>query len=228
MVALVGPSGAGERTLFDLLLRFYDPQEGSIKLNGVDLRELRLADIRQRIGFVPQDPSLFAGSIRDNVLYGNASADSADIARALHLAHAQEFVTELPDGIDTVVGEGGTGLSGGQKQRLAIARALLPRPQIVLLDEATSALDARSEEHIRQSIAELKGQCSILVIAHRLSTIRQADRILVLDEGRLLASGTHEELIRDNELYARYVRIQFSQEDTEAELAQMTLAKQHR
>lgn len=228
MVALVGPSGAGKSTLFDLLLRFYDPQEGSIKLNGVDLRELRLADIRQRIGFVPQDPSLFAGSIRDNVLYGNPSADSAEIARALHLAHAQEFVTELPDGIDTVVGEGGTGLSGGQKQRLAIARALLPRPQIVLLDEATSALDARSEAHIRQSIAELKGQCSILVIAHRLSTIRQADRILVLDEGRLLASGTHEELIRDNELYARYVRIQFSQEDTEAELTQMTLAKQHR
>lgn len=228
MVALVGPSGAGKSTLFDLLLRFYDPQEGSIKLNGVDLRELRLADIRQRIGFVPQDPSLFAGSIRDNVLYGNASAESADIARALQLAHAQEFVTELPDGIDTVVGEGGTGLSGGQKQRLAIARALLPRPQIVLLDEATSSLDARSEEHIRQSIAELKGQCSILVIAHRLSTIRQADRILVLDEGRLLASGTHEELIRDNELYARYVRIQFLQEDTETELAQMTLAKQHR
>ena len=228
MVALVGPSGAGKSTLFDLLLRFYDPREGTIRLNGIDLRDLRLADIRQRIGFVPQDPSLFTGSIRDNVLYGNVAASEVDIVRALQLAHAEEFVAALPDGLDTVVGESGMGLSGGQKQRLAIARALLPRPQIVLLDEATSALDARSEEHIRQSIAELKGQCSILVIAHRLSTIHQADRILVLDEGRLLASGTHDELIRDNELYARYVSIQFSQDDSEDDLARMTVAKQHR
>jgi len=228
MVALVGPSGAGKSTLFDLLLRFYDPLAGSITLNGIDLKDLRLADVRNRIGFVPQDPALFAGTIRDNVLYGDTEAMEVDVARALQLAHAQEFVAALPDGLDTVIGESGVGLSGGQKQRLAIARALLPRPQILLLDEATSALDARSEEHIRQSIFELKGQCSILVIAHRLSTVRRADRILVLDEGRLLASGTHEELTRDNELYENFVRIQFSQDDAAEGVTRMTVAEQHR
>ena len=191
-------------------------------------QDLRLADVRNRIGFVPQDPALFAGTIRDNVLYGHTQATQVDVVRALQLAHAQEFVAALPDGLDTVVGESGVGLSGGQKQRLAIARALLPKPQILLLDEATSALDARSEEHIRQSIVELKGQCSILVIAHRLSTVRRADRILILDEGRLLASGTHEELIRANELYAHFVHIQFSQDNATDDLTRMTVAEQHR
>ena len=143
---------------------------------------------------------------------GKPDATAVQIDRALILAHAKEFVGKLPDGLQTVVGEGGTGLSGGQKQRLAIARALLTEPKILLLDEATSALDAESEDHIRQSIAEMKGRCSILVIAHRLSTVRQADRILVMEDGRLIASGSHDQLVRNNALYARFARIQFTDE----------------
>ncbi|MCZ6618270.1 MAG: ABC transporter transmembrane domain-containing protein [Gammaproteobacteria bacterium] len=210
MVAIVGPSGAGKSTLFDMLLRFYDPTSGSVRFDGIDLRELALVDVRGRIGFVPQDPVLFAGKIAANLTYGKPDATASDMDRALVLAHAQDFVSKLPDGLQTVVGEGGVGLSGGQRQRLAIARALLTEPRILLLDEATSALDAESEDHIRQSIAELKGRCSILVIAHRLSTVRQADRILVMDQGRLVASGPHDQLVRSNELYARFARIQFT------------------
>ena len=212
MVAIVGPSGAGKSTLFDLLQRFYDPTAGSVLFDGIDIRELALADVRSRIGFVPQDAVLFAGNIMTNLTYGKPDATAAQIDRALSLAHAKEFVGQLPDGLQTVVGEGGVGLSGGQKQRLAIARALLSEPKILLLDEATSALDADSEDHIRQSIAEMKGRCSILVIAHRLSTVRQADRILVMENGRLVASGSHDELVRNNELYARFARIQFTDE----------------
>jgi ATP-binding cassette subfamily B protein len=212
MVALVGPSGAGKSTLFDLILRFHDPAAGSIRLDGVDLRSLLLADLRRRIGYVPQEAVLFAGSLRDNLCYGRPEATEAEIGEALRLAHADAFVAALPEGLDTTVGEGGVGLSGGQKQRLAIARALLTQPQLLLLDEATSALDAESEEHIRASIEALKGRCTILVIAHRLSTVRQADRILVLQAGRLVASGTHSSLVRENELYARFSRIQFGAE----------------
>jgi len=212
MVALVGPSGAGKSTLFDLILRFHDPLAGAIRLDGVDLRALTLADVRGRIGYVPQEAVLFAGSLRDNLCYGRPDASDDEIREALTLAHADGFVAALPAGLDTRVGEGGAGLSGGQKQRLAIARALLTRPQLLLLDEATSALDAQSEEHIRASIEALKGRCTILVIAHRLSTVRQADRILVLQAGRLVASGTHSSLVRENELYARFSRIQFGAE----------------
>ena len=212
MVAVVGPSGAGKSTLFDLLQRFYDPQRGSVRLNGVDVRDLKLAQVRGQIGFVPQDPVMFAGSLKSNVTYGAPEATPDEIAAALKLAHASEFVAQMPDGLDTLVGEGGVGLSGGQKQRLAIARALLSNPGILLLDEATSALDAESEEHIRQSVQELKGHCSILVIAHRLSTVRQADRILVLADGRIQASGSHDQLLASNDLYARFARIQFASE----------------
>jgi len=210
MIAVVGPSGAGKSTLFDLMQRFYVPSAGSIKLDGIDTAELKLQELRGRMGFVPQDPVMFAGSIRENLLYANAQARPEVIDEALHLAHAIDFVTKLPDQLATVIGEGGVGLSGGERQRLAIARALISNPSVLLLDEATSALDAESEHHIRLSIEGLKGQMTIVVIAHRLSTVRQADRILVLDEGRLLSSGSHEELMASSDLYAKFAKMQFA------------------
>ena len=210
MIAVVGPSGAGKSTLFDLMQRFYVPSAGSIKLDGIDTAELKLQELRGRMGFVPQDPVMFAGTIRENLLYANAQARPEVIDEALHLAHAIDFVTKLPDQLATVIGEGGVGLSGGERQRLAIARALISNPSVLLLDEATSALDAESEHHIRLSIDGLKGQMTIVVIAHRLSTVRQADRILVLDEGRLLSSGSHEELMASSDLYAKFAKIQFA------------------
>jgi ATP-binding cassette subfamily B protein len=216
MVAIVGPSGAGKSTLLDMLQRFYDPEAGAIEIGGVDLRKMELKVLRGLLGFVPQDPVLFAGTLRDNLLYGNPDADEDTVVRSLALAHAAEFVAGLPEGLDTSVGEGGVGLSGGQRQRLAIARALMVDPRILLLDEATSALDAQSEEHIRQSLAEQKGSRTVVVIAHRLSTVRQADRILVLDGGVVQASGTHEELLGASELYATFVRIQFTPHKTVA------------
>ncbi len=210
MLAIVGPSGAGKSTLLDLLQRFYDPSGGEIEIGGVPLTDMSLTELRDLVGFVPQDPVLFAGTLKDNLRYGYPEADEAAIARSLKLAHAAEFIAELPEGLETRVGEGGVGLSGGQRQRLAIARALLIDPRILLLDEATSALDAQSEEHIRESLKDMQGERTIIVIAHRLSTVRQADRILVLDGGRLVAAGTHEELLASSELYARFVRIQFA------------------
>lgn len=210
MVALVGPSGAGKSTVFDLLQRFNDPLNGSIRLGGPDLRALRLADVRKTMGYVPQEAVLFAGTIGENLRYGVSTASDAEMWQALLLASADGFVRELPQGLDTVLGEGGVGLSGGQKQRLSIARALLKQPRILLLDEATSALDADSEQAIRDSVERLKGRCSIIVIAHRLSTVRQADRIIVLEGGRIAGSGTHAELLRSNELYARFSGIQFT------------------
>jgi ATP-binding cassette subfamily B protein len=210
MVALVGPSGAGKSTLFDLTQRFYDPDSGSIKMDGQDIRELSLAAVRGAVGFVPQDPVLFSGTLRDNLVYANPHASDEDIAEALDLAHASSFIATLKDGLDTVVGEDGVGLSGGQRQRLAIARALLSKPAILLLDEATSALDAESENHIRLSIDGLKGRMTILVIAHRLSTVRQADRILVLEDGQVIGSGTHDQLMSSSDLYARFAQMQFA------------------
>jgi len=209
MVALVGPSGSGKSTLFDLIQRFYEPLEGSITMNEVDLRELKLSAVRGAIGFVPQDPVLFSGTLRENLTYANQQATDEEIGVALDLAHAN-FIKSLPDGLDTHVGEDGVGLSGGQRQRLAIARAILAKPSILLLDEATSALDAESENYIRESVDALKGRMTILVIAHRLSTVRQADRIMVLEDGQIIGSGRHEELLLSNALYARFAEVQFA------------------
>ena len=210
MVAIVGPSGAGKSTLFDLMQRFYDPDSGAITLDDVDLRDLPLAAARSAFGFVPQDPVLFSGTLRDNLVYGRDTASAEDINDVLELAYAAEFVARLPQGLDTLVGEGGVGLSGGQRQRLAIARALLAQPRCLLLDEATSALDAQSEEYIGKSLNTLKGKMTVLVIAHRLSTVRAADRICVMDQGRLLAQGSHEELLVGNSLYKEFAQIQFA------------------
>lgn len=210
MVALVGTSGAGKSTLFDLLQRFYDPSSGTISLDGHALTHLDLNALRSRMGFVPQDPVLFAGTLRDNLAYADPHASELDLRRALQLSNAAEFVDALPQGLDTPLAEAGIGLSGGQRQRLAIARALVGSPRILLLDEATSALDAQSESRIRESILGLKGSCSMLVIAHRLSTVREADRIMVLADGVIQAMGTHNELMANNELYAQFARIQFA------------------
>ena len=210
MVALVGPSGAGKSTFFDLLQRFYDVDSGSISIGGIDTRELSLHALRNAFGFVPQTPSMFSGTVRDNLIYAQPSATDEQVNRALALANAKAFVDALPQGLQTMLGEDGVGLSGGQRQRLAIARALIAEPAFLLLDEATSALDAESEQSIRRSVEALKGEMTILVIAHRLSTVRQADRILVFEEGELIASGTHSELVEDSELYARFADIQFS------------------
>ncbi len=208
MVAIVGPSGAGKSTMFDLIQRFYDPSSGVIELNGRDIKEFSLEAVRGELGFVAQDPILFSGTLRSNLLYVNRLVSDADINEALELAHV-DFIDDLPKGLDTKIGEDGVGLSGGQRQRIAIARALLARPSILLLDEATSALDAESESKIRSSIEQMKGSMSILVVAHRISTVRQADRILVIDKGKLVGEGNHEQLRASNIMYEKFADIQF-------------------
>ena len=208
MVAIVGPSGAGKSTIFDLTQRFYDPTSGSVTINGSQIKDFSLQEIRDKMGYVSQDPVLFSGSLKSNLLYVNRRVSEEDLREALELAKV-DFVDDLPNGLDTLVGEDGVGLSGGQRQRIAIARALLSKPAILLLDEATSALDAESESKIRSSIEKLKGRMSILVVAHRISTVRQADRILVIDKGRLIGEGSHEQLRSNNILYEKFADIQF-------------------
>ena len=208
MVALVGPSGAGKSTALDLMQRFHDPTEGVVEVAGVDARELSLRTLRADIAFVPQHPALFAGSILDNVRYGDVAASGQRVRAALKAAHADGFASALADGLDTRVGEDGEGLSGGQRQRIAIARALLPAPRILLMDEPTSALDAHSEAAIRATLAELKGRCTIIIVAHRLSTAAAADRIIVLDAGRIVASGGHEALLAGSKLYRDFAAMQ--------------------
>ena len=209
-VALVGPSGAGKSTLFHLLLRFYDPTAGTVRLGGQDLRDLALADIRGFIGLVPQDPALFSTSIRDNIAFGRPDASEADIIAAARQAEAHGFITALERGYDTPVGEKGVRLSGGQRQRIAIARAILRDPALLLLDEATSALDARSEAAVQAALEALMKDRTSIVIAHRLATVIRADRIFLLDGGRIVATGTHEQLINESPLYRHLADLQFS------------------
>ncbi|MFJ4344070.1 ABC transporter transmembrane domain-containing protein [Pseudomonas sp. NPDC089401] len=209
-VALVGPSGAGKSTLFDLLLRFYDPQQGRILLDGQAISALDPADLRRQFALVAQNPSLFRGTVEANIRYGRPEATQAEVEAAARGAHADEFIRQLPQGYQTPLGEGGVGLSGGQKQRLAIARALLVDAPILLLDEATSALDAQSEHLIQQALPGLMAGRTTLVIAHRLATVQHADRIAVIDQGRLVAVGTHRQLVEESPLYARLAQLQFT------------------
>lgn len=209
-VALVGPSGAGKTTLFQLLQRFHDPKSGRITLDGEDLRNLDLAQLRNAFALVPQDPVLFGASAADNIRFGRLDADDGAIEMAARAAEAHEFLRELPQGYDTYLGERGVRLSGGQQQRIAIARALLRDAPVLLLDEATSSLDAQSEHLIQQALARLIANRTTLVIAHRLSTVQKADRIVVLERGRIVAMGTHEQLLREDGLYAELARLQFA------------------
>ena len=209
-VALVGPSGAGKSTLFHLLLRFYDPDQGRVIVGGQDLRETALNDLRGHIGIVSQDPALFSTTIRENILFGRPDAGETEMVAAAQQAEAHGFITELEGGYDTLVGEKGVRLSGGQRQRLAIARTILRDPGLLLLDEATSALDARSEAAVQAALDNLSRNRTTLVIAHRLATVVRADRILLIDNGQIPATGTHEELIVDSPLYRHLADLQFT------------------
>ncbi|MHA7815726.1 MAG: ABC transporter transmembrane domain-containing protein [Pseudohaliea sp.] len=211
-LALVGPSGAGKSTVFELLQRFYDPDSGRITLDGTDLRDLSLADLREQLALVPQQPVLFSADVRYNIAYGRPGATDAEIEAAARRAHAHEFIERLPAGYGTELGDRGVRLSGGQRQRIALARAILKDPKILLLDEATSALDAESEHQVQLALAEVMAGRTTVIIAHRLATIRHVDRIAVMDGGRLVATGSHAELLADNPLYARLAKLQFRDE----------------
>ena len=209
-VALVGPSGAGKTTIIQLLQRFYDPSEGAIRLGGVDLRDMKRGDFRKMIALVPQDPVVFGDTARENIRFGRPDATDAQVEAAAKAAAAHDFLMALPDGYDSYVGERGVMLSGGQKQRIAIARAILRDAPILLLDEATSALDAQSEGLVQAAVDDLARSRTTLIVAHRLATVKKADRIVVFDGGRIVATGTHDSLVAENGLYAKLARLQFT------------------
>jgi subfamily B ATP-binding cassette protein MsbA len=208
-IALVGPSGAGKSTLSDLILRFYDPLEGSITIDGNDLRDLEQKSYRRLFGVVPQEALLFNTIVRENIAYGAEGLNDDDIVRAASIANANDFIMELPKGYDTLVGDRGVRLSGGQRQRVAIARAIVSSPQILVLDEATSSLDSESEKLVQEATSRIIERCTAIVIAHRLSTVLHADRIVVLDRGRIIDHGRHDELQERCKLYNRLCQLQF-------------------
>jgi ATP-binding cassette subfamily B protein len=219
ITALVGPSGSGKSTVLNLILRFYDAQAGKITIDGQDIATVSRRSLRRQIAYVGQDVQLFSGSIRDNIAFGRPGASEDEIVAAARAAHAHDFIMAFPTGYDSPVGEHGVQLSGGQRQRIAIARALIKNAPIILLDEATAALDSESERHVQEAVAELcKGRTTVM-IAHRLSTIMHADRILVVEGGRIVESGRHEELLRRGGRYASFYRLQLQHDGENAVLA---------
>jgi subfamily B ATP-binding cassette protein MsbA len=215
ILALVGPSGAGKSTLFDLLPRFYDPQQGSIEIDSIDIRTVSTGSLRALMGIVTQETYLFNDTVRYNIAYGMSGVSEQALTAAAQMANAYEFITQLPDGFNTVIGNRGVMLSGGQRQRLAIARALLKNPQILIFDEATSALDTGSEIQVQEAINHLMKGRTTLVIAHRLSTISSADQIIVVDQGKIVQQGTHTHLMEEGGLYARLYQMQFRDQNGE-------------